>query len=65
MLTKDQLKDLGARALWTFLQAFAAALAVTGLSIGAVTAAALAGLAAMLSVVKTYSKHRLAAMGEL
>lgn len=46
-------KDIAERALWTFAQAFAAALFARGtLDIDTIQAAALAGAAAVLSLVK-------------
>ncbi len=46
------LLDLAERALFTFVQAFAAAMTTPGLSLSAVKAATLAGVAAVFALVK-------------
>lgn len=55
----DDLKDVIERAAWTAIQAALATFAVTQ----DVKAIAVAGIAAGLSVVKTYGKKRLQALG--
>jgi len=52
MITMEAFKDLAARALWTALQAFLAVLIMGGLS--SAKAAGVAGLAAGVSVIKSY-----------
>lgn len=54
---KTDLRDTGERALWTFIQAFTSAAVVTDVS--TFRTAALAGLAAVISVVKSLAVHRL------
>lgn len=56
----DDLRDVLERAAWTAVQSAIATFAVTQ----DVTAIAVAGIAAGLSVIKTYGKKRLAALGE-
>ena len=53
----DNLRDLLERAAWTFTQAFLAAF-VCG-DLGTLRVAGIAGLAATLSVIKTYAKDRI------
>lgn len=55
----DELRDLAERAIWTAVQSAIACYAVTQ----DLRAIAAAGIAAGLSVVKTYSRKRLAALG--
>lgn len=51
------MKNLIERAAWTFVEGFLAVLVVSDLA--SVEAAAVAGLAAALSVVKTYAKDQI------
>ena len=54
----DNMKDLLERAAWTFAQAFLA-LFVVG-DYGTLKVALIGGIAAALSVVKTYAKEKIA-----
>lgn len=57
--TKAWLKDAGERVIWTFLQGFAAALVLAeGLNIDTLQAAALAGMMAAMSAVKSIAANR-------
>lgn len=61
-MSLHDLRDLGLRALWTFVQATVAAVLYTGLSdltISAATLALLAGVSAVFSVVKTFAANAL------
>jgi len=51
------MKDMLERAAWTFAQSFLAIFAIDNL--GTLRVAAIAGLAAALSVVKTYAKDKI------
>ena len=55
----EELKDVAERAIWTAVQSAIACYAVTQ----DVRAIAAAGIAAGLSVIKTYSRKRLAQLG--
>lgn len=58
--------DLLERMVWTFVQAFLAALTANGLNIvdlGGWEAAAIAGLGAVLSLLKSVAAHRLEELG--
>lgn len=58
--------DLAERALWTFVQAFLAALTANGLNVvdvGGWEAAAIAGFGAVLSLLKSVAAHRLEELG--
>jgi len=54
----DSMRNLIERAAWTFAQSFLAIFAIDNL--GTLRIAAIAGLAAALSVVKTYAKDKIA-----
>ena len=56
--------DLAERAFWTFLQSGLAALGASAFTdIAALEAAAIAGIAAVLSLIKSVAAHRLEALG--
>jgi len=54
----DSMKDMLERAAWTFAQSFLAIFAIDNLS--TLRVAAIAGVAAALSVVKTYAMGKIA-----
>ena len=58
----DELKDMLARALWTFIEAFLSALVISpiaGIEANALQIAAIAGGGAALSVIKTFAKKKI------
>lgn len=59
MITAAEAKDVATRAVWTFLEAFLAIFMVTDLSTA--ETAAVSGLGAALSVVKTFVATKVAA----
>ncbi len=59
-MTKQELHDLAWRAMWTFVQAFAGGLVLGPvLDVDALSAAAIAGGGAVLSLVKTVAAKQL------
>lgn len=57
----DEMKDLASRAAWTFLQAFLGVLVLTGpagWTVALATSAASAGIAAAISVFKTFVSQK-------
>ena len=57
----EEYKDLIERCLWTFVETFASTLVITpalGVDISTLEVAALAGGAAVLSVLKTFAKNK-------
>ena len=57
-MDKKYWKDLGERAVWTFVQAALAVYTVSG-GKDALKAAGIAGLAAVLSMVKSLAAHKI------
>ena len=58
----EEYKDLLERCLWTFVEAFTSTLVISpviGVEISTLEVAALAGGAAVLSVLKSFSKKKL------
>jgi hypothetical protein len=58
MLTKKYWKDLAERCIWTFVQAFLGAWTITG-GRKAAESAAIAGVAAVLAVIKGFAAHKI------
>ena len=64
----EETKDMASRAAWTFAQAFLGvlvAIPVAGWTVGLLVAAVAAGIAASLSVVKTYVSHKVNTSNEV
>lgn len=57
-MSKTYWKDLGERMMWTFVQGFLGAYAVTG-GRKAAESAAIAGVAAVLSALKGFVAHKI------
>lgn len=60
-MTKDEIKDLGARAGWTFSQTFLAIVTAAGLGwvdINVIDTAFMSGIAAVLSGLKTFAMSK-------
>lgn len=57
-MNKQYWQDLGERCLWTFVQAFLGAYAITG-GRKAAESAAIAGVAAVISVLKSFAAHKI------
>ena len=58
----EEYKDLLERCLWTFVETFASTLVITpaiGVEISTLEVAALAGGAAVLSVLKSFAKNKI------
>lgn len=62
-MNREQLQDLGHRVLWTFIEAFTGFLVaapMVGLDLEVIQAAAGAGIAATLTVLKEAARRQLA-----
>ena len=58
----DELKDMLERAIWTFLESFIGALTISplvGVDANSLQIAAIAGVGAALSVIKTFAKKKI------